>query len=74
MMKGPKGGGAVASSGSLATPAIIVLLVLILGATIYLWRARYIRRRTAYVLMLVLVLALIGLGAWMYTNPMQDLG
>lgn len=73
-MKGSKGGGAIASSGSLATPAIVVLLVLILGATIYLWRARYIRRRTAYVLMVVIVLALAGVATWMYTNPMQDLG
>jgi hypothetical protein len=40
-----------------------------LGATIYLWRARYIRSRTAYVMMLVLVLVLVGLGAWMYAHP-----
>lgn len=71
-MKGSKGGGA--ASGSLAYPAIIVLLVLLLGATIYLWRARYIRSRTAYVLMLILVLALVGVGAWMYANPMQQFG
>lgn len=48
--------------------------MLVLGATIYLWRARYIRRRTAYITMLVLVLALGGLAAWMYLYPMQDLG
>lgn len=56
MFKGGKGGGGAASSASLTAPAIIVVLVLLLGATIYLWRARYIRRRTAYTTMLVLVL------------------
>lgn len=75
MFKGGKGGGgAAASSASLMAPAIIVVLVLLLGATIYLWRARYIHRRTAYVTMLILVVALAALAAWMYLYPMQDFG
>lgn len=41
---------------------MIVILVLMLGAIVYLWRARYLRRRTAYVLMAILVLLLIGAG------------
>jgi hypothetical protein len=63
-------GGAVSTSATLALPAVIVITVLILGAVIYLWRARYIRRKTAYVLMTILVLTLIGLGVWMYEYPM----
>jgi hypothetical protein len=72
-MKGPRVGGGAITSASLTAPATIVVLVLLLGATIFLWRARYIRRRSAYLLMLALVLALVALGAWMYANPMQDL-
>jgi len=53
---------------SLASPAIIVLLVLMLGATIYLWRARYLRPRTAYLAMGILSVLLIILGALMNTS------
>ena len=71
-MKVPKGvGGAeAAASGSLAAPAVIVVLVLILGATIFLWRTRYIRRRTAYVLVPILLAAIVILGVWTYLHPM----
>jgi hypothetical protein len=50
-----------------------VVLVLLIGATFYLWRARYIRRRTAYVVMAVLAIALAGLVFWQYQHPMRDL-
>jgi hypothetical protein len=73
-MKVPKAAEGVANSAALAGPAIIVVLVLVLGATIYLWRARYIRRRTAYLTMSFLVVLLAGLGFWIYSNPMQGLG
>ena len=73
-MKGPRVTEAGANSASLAIPAIVVILVLVLGATIYLWRAGYIRRKTAYATMLVLVVALAGFALWMYRYPMQDLG
>ena len=71
-MKVPKGvGGAeAANSNSLAIPAVVVVLVLILGATIYLWRARYIRRRTAYVLVPILLVAIVVLCVWTYLHPM----
>jgi hypothetical protein len=73
-MKGPRVTEGGANSASLAIPAIVVILVLVLGATIYLWRAGYIRRKTAYATMLVLVVALAGFAMWMYWYPMQDLG
>lgn len=53
------GGG---GSGGFSGAPVIVILVLMLGAIVYLWRARYLRRRTAYVLMAILVLLLIGAG------------
>ena len=56
-------------SADLGTPAIIVFLVLALGATIFLWRARYIRRRSAYVAMAVIVVGLIIFGVLLYTAP-----
>ena len=67
-MKVPRGTTA-ASTNSLAAPAFIVVLILVLGATIFLWRARYIRRRTAYVVIPILVAAIAILGVWMYLYP-----
>lgn len=37
----------------------IVLLVLILGASVYLWRMRYLRSRAAMIAVALVVLALI---------------
>jgi uncharacterized membrane protein len=70
VIKSPTAAASAGNSASLATPAIVVTLVLLLGATIYLWRARYIRTRTAYLTMAVLAVALVCLGAWMYLYPM----
>lgn len=71
-MRQPAGAGNEASSGYgfLTTPAVVVVLVLLIGATFFLWRARYIRRKTAYVVMAVLLIALILLASWIYSNPM----
>lgn len=74
MFKGSKGGGGGGGSASLASPAIVVILILMLGATIYLWRARYIRRKTAYATMAILAIVLAGLVFWQYSHPMKDLG
>lgn len=59
------GGGSMGTAG-IASPAVIVFLVLLLGATVFLWRARYMRRRTAYWTIGILVLALIYVGASAY--------
>ena len=73
MIKAPKAAAAAATeTAGLATPAIVVILVLLLGATIYLWRGRYIRRRTAYITMAILAIALGCLAAWMYFYPMAN--
>ena len=68
MMRAPAQAGASGSAG-LALPTVVVVLVLMFGATIFLWRARYMRRKTAYGTMAVLGIALIGLGAYMYFHP-----
>ena len=68
-MKGPRGQGGL-DGASLGAPTAVVVLVLLFGATIYLWRARYIRPSSAYVLMAVYILAIIGLGIWTYRHPM----
>ena len=34
--------------GGLGAPTAVVILVLLFGATVYLWRARYIRPVTGY--------------------------
>lgn len=67
MMKEPVEAGAGGSA--LASPAVIVVGVLMLGATIYLWRAGYMHPRTGYVLTILLTIALIGLGVYMYLSP-----
>jgi hypothetical protein len=55
--------------GGLAAPTLMVLLVLLLGATVYLWQARYIRRVTAYVLLAANMLAIVAVALWSYRNP-----
>jgi len=54
----------------LGAPTAVVVLVLLFGATVYLWRARYIRPVTAYVLMAVYVVAIVAVGFWSYRHPM----
>lgn len=51
--------------GSSLQPVAIVILVLALGATGYLWHLRYLRRRTALITAaaIVLVLAYVGFTA-----------
>ena len=56
--------------GGLGAPTAVVVLVLLFGATVYLWRARYIRPVTAYGLMAVYMVAIIALGIWSYRHPM----
>lgn len=53
------GGSSSGTIAGLASPALIVILVLLLGATIFLWRARYMRRKTAYIAMGVLVVLIV---------------
>ena len=57
-------GGAAAGVGG---PAVVVLLVLLIGATAYLRHARYLRRRTTYVLLSLLSIALIYSAVSLYT-------
>jgi hypothetical protein len=69
----PGGGGDSGGSGaggSLSSPIVVVILVLLIGATIFLWKARYIRRHTAYLIVALLVLALVVFSAWIYLHPM----
>jgi len=64
MRKIPVEGGS-AASGSIAPQVAIVLIVLILGASFYLWRMRYLRSRAAIVTILGVIIMLAVL-AW---NP-----
>lgn len=64
----PSAAGTQSSSTGFASPAIIIILVIILGATIYLWRQRYMRRKTAYIVMGVLTIAIIAAGFMNYSS------
>jgi hypothetical protein len=68
-MRAPISTGSEGGTTGLASPTIVVILVLMLGATIYLWRTRYLRPTTAYVTIAILVIALFVLGTLMYTSP-----
>lgn len=59
-------GGEALASASVTSQLAVVFLVIAFGATVYLWRARYIRRRSAYVTMGVLGFAILFLGLMMY--------
>jgi len=48
----------------------VVIIVLVFGATAYLWRARYIRPSTAYVVMAACVLSIAAVAYWTYSHPM----
>jgi uncharacterized membrane protein len=54
-------------SAIVASPIVVVIVVMMLGATIYLWRTRYIRRRTAFITIVALTALLIIVGTSMYT-------
>lgn len=69
-MRAPRGGGEGGGAAGFGGPLIVVILVLLLGGTIYLWRLRYIRTRTAYITMAVLTVALILSGLALYTSGM----
>ncbi|HWC55450.1 MAG TPA: hypothetical protein VG434_00590 [Sphingomicrobium sp.] len=67
-MRLPNQSAAGGASASLASPALVVILVLLIGATVYLWRARYLRPSTAYYTLGFFTIALIVIGALMYTS------
>ena len=70
-MRLPKGSGAAASNGAaLGIPAAVVVLVILLGAIVYLRQAKYIRRQTAYTWTALIVIALGLLCTWIYLHPM----
>ena len=49
------------ASGSMVQQVAIVLIVLILGASFYLWRTRYLRSRAALVTILGVIIMLVVL-------------
>jgi len=65
-------GGAANSSSTFAqtiSPLAIVLLVLIIGASIYLWRQHYLRSRAALVTIGAIVVVLIYVGFFAMRPP-----
>jgi len=65
-MRAPRVGSGGEGSAGFGGPLIIVILVLMLGGTVYLWRKRYMRRKTAYLTLAVLGAALIYSGISLY--------
>jgi peptidoglycan/LPS O-acetylase OafA/YrhL len=55
------------STQPISQSTALVLLVMILGISLYLWRARYLRSRAALIAVAMVVLALLYLAVW--TNP-----
>jgi len=58
-------GAAQSATAALASPAVVVILVLLFGATIYLLVQRYIRPTTGYILMIVFAIAIVWVGILM---------
>jgi hypothetical protein len=55
-------------SVSVGSPLLIVVLVVMLGATIYLRHKRFIRRKTSYLMLVILLLALLYAGVSLYNS------
>jgi len=66
-MRAPQVASPTGGSAGVGGAPLIIILVLMLAATVYLWRTRYIRRRTAHIMMGVLIVALIAIGIFMYS-------
>ena len=66
----PLGGGNGSSTfAQTLSPLAIVLLVLVVGASIYLWRQHYLRSRAALVTIAAVVVVLIYLGFFAMRPP-----
>ncbi|HEX5239023.1 MAG TPA: hypothetical protein VFW39_11255 [Sphingomicrobium sp.] len=67
----PVGGGASGSSTFAQTisPLAIVLLVLVIGASIYLWRKHYLQSRAALITIAAVAVVLIYLGFFAMRPP-----
>lgn len=70
MQKRPRPSVSTAATDSIASPALIVALVLLIGATIYLWRQRYLRRNTAFTILAILGVAFIAAAYATYQNSL----
>ena len=57
------------SGGLIGSPIAIIVLILLLGATIFLWRARYIHYKTAYVCMALIIGFTAFIAYWTYFHP-----
>jgi hypothetical protein len=68
-LKGSVGGGASSALTETASPLAIVALVVVLGASFYLWRSGYLRSRAALIVLAVIVAGLIYLGFFALQPP-----
>jgi uncharacterized membrane protein len=55
------------STQPISQSTALVLLVMVLGISFYLWRAHYLRSRAALIAVAMVVLVLLYLAVW--TNP-----
>lgn len=55
------------STQPISQSTALVLLVMVVGISFYLWRARYLRSRAVLIFVAMIVLVLLYLAVW--TNP-----
>jgi uncharacterized protein YqgC (DUF456 family) len=67
-MKAPPGATETGASAGMGGPTTLILLILVLGATVYLWRMRYMRRKTFYVVCALVVVLIIADGIAIYNS------
>lgn len=68
MRGGPSGGLSSQWSGTLP-PLAIVLLVILAGASIYLWRGHYLRSRAALIVIVAIAAVLVYVGFFALQPP-----
>jgi hypothetical protein len=71
LLKGPAQSAASEVTGApISQSTAVVLLVMVVGISLYLWRARYLRSRAALIFVAMIIVVLLYFAVW--TNPITS--
>jgi uncharacterized membrane protein YbaN (DUF454 family) len=70
LIKGPAQPASDVASQPISQSTAVVLLVMVVGISFYLWRTRYLRSRAALIFVAMIIVALLYFAVW--TNPITS--